>query len=602
MHGTPSPNSSTQRCGEMDHKKSTTPSTSSSSASIRTHRQEIERYDSSQQPRWATKPTIGAHDWTSESKSAQNAHFGFKWKSLWMPAVVNPLNGKSHTFPLLRLWDPYAKAFWLGTLGFFVAFFGWFAAAGLMTEAITDDLKLTMDQVSNSNLASLGGTAIVRVFAGYFVDRFGPRKVMASLLILGAVPTALMATVTNVGGLEAARFFISILGGNFVPCQAWTSTFFDKNIIGTANAFAGGWGNLGGGVTGLVILALYDRLRSSGLTSHIAWRICFVIVPVPMLLLLAVVILLLGRDHPAGKWSQRHELPGTAYEITAGREIHLDSGEISAHQRMQFNPSGEVETPRGEIEREETFVLAALTSSQGPQQTQPKPTLHQIDTVVPEALTLKTAGRVLIDLRVWMVVVSYMLSFGLETAMDTALPELLYALFESPTFASRSAAFAASLYGLLNLIFPPLGGVLADKLYRTFQPSGYGLRAKVVLMLTSNILQGLFLIGLGLYVDRTASPTLSTVLGFIVLIAAFGFIANAGAYSIYGHLRPKNVGFCAGLVGSGGNIGGLMYIGVFKNQPGSRVSGTLGHKLVIAGIFNTVAVATFSWVPLGDAS
>ncbi len=54
-----------------------------------------------------------------------------------------PLNGKSHTFPIFRIWDSYSTAFWLATLGFFVAFLSWFAFAPLMPEAVRADLKLT---------------------------------------------------------------------------------------------------------------------------------------------------------------------------------------------------------------------------------------------------------------------------------------------------------------------------------------------------------------------------------------------------------------------------------------------------------------------------
>lgn len=194
------------------------------------------------QPRGTTGQATVEGYVSEKEKAARAGHYEFKWASLYRPAVVNPINGKSHTFPLLRFWDSYSTAFWLATLGFFVAFFGWFAAAGLMTEAIKGDLKLTADQVTNSNLASLGGTAIVRIFSGYFVDRYGPRKVMAVLLVIGAIPTGLMPLVKGIDGLYAIRFFISLLGGTFVPCQAWTTTFFDKNIVGTANAFSGGWG------------------------------------------------------------------------------------------------------------------------------------------------------------------------------------------------------------------------------------------------------------------------------------------------------------------------------------------------------------------------
>ena len=56
---------------------------------------------------------------------------------------------------------------------------------------------------------------------------------MAGLLVLGAIPSGLAGTVTSVKGLYIIRFFIGILGGTFVPCQAWNTVFFDKNVVGT---------------------------------------------------------------------------------------------------------------------------------------------------------------------------------------------------------------------------------------------------------------------------------------------------------------------------------------------------------------------------------
>lgn len=46
----------------------------------------------------------------------------------------------------------------------------------------------------------------------------GHRKVMAAVLIVGAIPSGLAGTVTNANGLYVIRFFIGILGGTFVPC------------------------------------------------------------------------------------------------------------------------------------------------------------------------------------------------------------------------------------------------------------------------------------------------------------------------------------------------------------------------------------------------
>jgi MFS transporter, NNP family, nitrate/nitrite transporter len=112
----------------------------------------------------------------------------------------------------------------------------------LIPDAIKTDLKLTPTQVANSNIVSLAATLGVRVVVGPLVDRYGPRKVMAGLLIIGAIPSGLAGTAHDARTLYVLRFFISILGGTFVPCQAWTSAFFDKNCVGMANALVGGWG------------------------------------------------------------------------------------------------------------------------------------------------------------------------------------------------------------------------------------------------------------------------------------------------------------------------------------------------------------------------
>ena len=70
---------------------------------------------------------------------------------------------------------------------------------------------------------------------------------------------------------------------------------------------AAGLGNAGGGVTFVVMIALYDALVSDGLTPHVAWRAAFAIVPVPCLLVVAALVFIFGRDHPAGKWSDRYK-------------------------------------------------------------------------------------------------------------------------------------------------------------------------------------------------------------------------------------------------------------------------------------------------------
>lgn len=383
---------------------------------------------------------------------------------------------------------------------------------------------------------------------------------MAVLLCLGAIPSALVPTISNIGGLETIRFFISILGGTFVPTQAWTTTFFDKTIVGTANALSGGWGNLGGGVTPSVMIGLYERLHKAGLSPHLAWRICFLVLPVPLLFLIALTMMIIGKDHPAGKWSQRHQLPGTAVEVAQGGDVHLDSSEAREYEQSQ---SGRMEKgPAKGADFRETGNQQVTT----------------VDTSVSEPLTMKSFVAIITDLRVWMVALCYMTTFGLETSLDAALPQLINGLFASPTFTAVDAAFVASTYGLCNLYARPLGGIICDLLYHRFRHRGLGVRAKVIFLIATAVAQGVLMIGLGFYVD-SGKANLGGVIGFMVALATTGFAANGAAYAVYGHLRPKNIGVVAGMVGGFGNIGGLWFTLIYKYQPGLKANRTLGRKV-----------------------
>jgi NNP family nitrate/nitrite transporter-like MFS transporter len=118
-----------------------------------------------------------------------------------------------------------------------------------LTLTIKKDLHMSQNEYANSNIMSLTGTLVIRLMAGPLCDRFGPRLVFSGCLLAGAIPTAMAGLVTTPTGIIVLRFFIGVLGASFVPCQVWSTGFFDKNVVGTANGLAGGWGNAGGGIT-----------------------------------------------------------------------------------------------------------------------------------------------------------------------------------------------------------------------------------------------------------------------------------------------------------------------------------------------------------------
>jgi NNP family nitrate/nitrite transporter-like MFS transporter len=74
---------------------------------------------------------------------------------------------------------------------------------------------------------------------------------------------------------------------------------FAPNVVGTANAMTGGWGNMGGGFTQKLMPALFGLLVAEGLTKAASWRVSMVIAGV-ICLLTGVAYFLWTQDTPQG--------------------------------------------------------------------------------------------------------------------------------------------------------------------------------------------------------------------------------------------------------------------------------------------------------------
>jgi len=110
------------------------------------------------------------------------------------------------------------------------------------------------------------------------------------------------AAVTSGTGLVIARFFVSALGSTFVVNQFWNSIMFNKKVVGTANATAGGWGNLGGGLTQTIMPLAYRFWNDGiGLPMSAAWRAAMFL-PVAMYVILIPWIFFCSQDTTRGKF------------------------------------------------------------------------------------------------------------------------------------------------------------------------------------------------------------------------------------------------------------------------------------------------------------
>ncbi len=188
------------------------------------------------------------------------------------------------------------RAFHMSWLAFFLCFFGWFGIAPLMP-VVRAELGLTRAQVGNTVIASVAITFLARLFIGWLCDRIGPRRAYTWLLIVGSLPVMAIGFSHSYESFLVFRLAIGAIGASFVITQCHTSLMFAPNVVGTANATAAGWGNLGGGVTQIVMPLLFSAIAGAGAGVFWGWRLAMV-VPGVALLITGIAYHRLTQDAP----------------------------------------------------------------------------------------------------------------------------------------------------------------------------------------------------------------------------------------------------------------------------------------------------------------
>lgn len=365
------------------------------------------------------------------------------------------------------------RTFHITWLSFFVCFFGWFGLAPLMP-TIREDLNLSKAEVGNTIIAAVSATIFARLIIGKLCDTWGPRKTYTALLLLGAIPVMGVGLAHSYSTFLLFRLAIGVIGGSFVITQFHTSMMFAPKIKGTANAITGGWGNLGGGITNMVMPLIFAAIVGLGYTKGDAWRYAMII-PGLMLITMAVIYYKFTKDTPSGNYD--------------------------------------------EIER--------------------------------NVSAKKTDWSILKDWRVWSLALAYAMCFGMEITFDNVAA---LHFVDSFKLSQASAGFWAGAFGFMNIFARALGGIVADKV-----GSKHGMRGKGVLLAIMLLLEGA---GLVLFAK---SGHLGLALISMVSFALFLKMANGSTYAIVPFVNEKNVGMVSGIVGAGGNIGGMLFGFLFKS-------------------------------------
>ncbi|RYU96921.1 NarK family nitrate/nitrite MFS transporter [Emticicia agri] len=368
------------------------------------------------------------------------------------------------------------RTFHVTWLTFFMCFFGWFGLAPLMP-TIREDLGLSKAQVGNTLIAAVSATIIARLIIGRLCDTWGPRKTYTALLVLCAVPVYLVGLSHSYETFLLFRLAIGVIGASFVITQYHTSIMFAPGIKGTANAVAGGWGNLGGGITNMLMPLIFAGIVGLGYTKGEAWRLAM-IVPGTLLLLCAFLYYKFTQDTPAGNYA-------------------------------------DIRRKVAQKEKPNTWEVVK-------------------------------------DWRVWALAISYSICFGMEITFDNVA-----ALHFVDNFGvdQKMAGLLAGMFGFMNIFARALGGIWADKIGKKNGLTGKGRLLAILIAIE----------GIGLVFFASAA-TLPVAIASMVLFALFLKMANGATYALTPFINAKNVGMVAGIVGAGGNIGGMLMGFLFKSE------------------------------------
>ena len=340
-----------------------------------------------------------------------------------------------------------------------------------------------------------------------------------------------------------------------MPCQVWSTGFYDKNVVGTSNSIIAGWGNSGGGVTYFLMPSIYNALRKDDLSAHTAWRVAFV-VPGIVILTVAAGLYFLCEDTPTGKWSERHlhvqenlashGITATVVDAPKGitEKTSNDSGSNSPGENdkgYEYNATGERKLSASADHE------AQLTEQQ------------MLDTARGEVIqkpTWKTTLKVMGQPQTIVCALCYFCSFGAELSINSVLAAYYEKNFK--TLGQTSSGQWAAMFGLLNIVTRPLGGITSDLIYRK---TG-SVWAKKLLMHGLGLIAGSFLLAIGFSNPMNTNTMFGLIAGFAIFLEA----GNGANFSLVPHVNPHANGVVSGMTGGTGNLGGIMFSIIFRYE------------------------------------
>lgn len=468
---------------------------------------------------------------------------------------------------LFDLKNPSIRTLHFTWIAFFLTFVVWFNMAGVLSKMIEQFDWLTKANVKALLVTNVALTIPARIIVGSLIDKYGPRKIFAGLMVIMLIPGLTFAFGNNLTQLVLSRLALGAIGAGFVIGIKMTANWFTPKYIGRAEGFYAGWGNFGSAAAAAVVpfVAVYllggDWRWSLAITSILA-------------AIYGVIYFLIVKDYPEGNEPLAKNKKGGPMPVSS----YVDLVQYLIWELPLYGALGLVvfilhkQMIHGEHMIGWTAVIGIWVGLGivylGDVYRILKSNLPRLKAGVPEEEKFPFGSVGALNS-------TYFANFGAELAIVSMLPMFFYELFNKLLYEDGTQVMTLALAGavagsfaFMNLVARPLGGLISDKM---------GSRKTTMLLYMGGIALGFFLMALiakygpvGVDGEVTLLPRFNTmswlVISVVITMFASFFVqgAEGATFAMIPSIKKEMTGRIAGMAGAFGNVGAVTYLFLYS--------------------------------------
>lgn len=440
----------------------------------------------------------------------------------------------SHETPKFNLFSfsGNTRILHLTWIAFFMSFVVWLGL-GPMMPFIQEALELSSQQAKVLLILNVAMTIPARIIVGILVDKYGPKIMYTSILVLGGLVSIAFAWAETYEELALLRFLSGFIGAGFVVGIRMISEWFPAKQTGIAQGIYGGWGNFGSAGAALTLPFIAANWGDTD-----GWRVALTVASVAAIAY-GIFYFFNVSDTPKGSTYFKPKKTG-AMEVTSKGDLLLYIlMNIPLYLALAVLTWKLSPVKMGLITDATTYsIYAALIATYLVQIWKIwQVNSHILKENVPSLHRYKFKQVAILD---W----AYLVTFGTELAVVSMLAMFYVSWFELPKI---TAALLAGIYPFINLVARPGGGFISDQ---------FG-RKRTLLVVFTGITASFLFLG---NVDKSWSVELVVL---VTIIAGIFSKAGSGAvYAMVPLIQRRMTGQIAGMAGAYGNVGAVMFLTV----------------------------------------